>query len=121
MKTKTILFLCVLLVAAPVALFGWYRWDSAQNRGYEFGYYGVLNKVKHALTTIPDVATTREAAVNKDIGLEEFSLEVTMKNGQRVVLGFLESDPVRSLSGEQLTRSLEAKIQKQLSLLNVNQ
>lgn len=119
MKTKTILFLCVLLVVAPVALFGWYRWDSSQNRGYEFGYYGVLNKVKNALATIPDIATTREAAVNRDIGLEEFSLEVTMKNGQSVILGFLESDPIRNFSGEQLTQSLETKIQKQLSLPNV--
>jgi hypothetical protein len=118
MKSKVILFLCVLLGAAPVALFVWYRWDSAQNRGYEFGYYGVLNKVNHALVTIPSVATTRQLAVNKDIGLEEFTLGVTMKSGQVVALSFLESDPIRRLSGERLTSALEAQIQKQLSLLN---
>jgi hypothetical protein len=121
MKTRFILVVCVALGLAPVSWIAWYRWDSAQNRGYEFGYYGVLNKIKRALADSPDVATIREAAVNRDIGLEEFSLEVTMKSGQVVVLGFLESDGIRSLSGERLSRALESRIQKQLSLLNNQQ
>lgn len=96
---------------APVAFIGWYRWDSALNRGFEFGYFGVFNRVQHALAAIPGVTITRDWA-NPDVTLEEFGFTITTSAGQTQHLDFQESDPIRDLSGQQLTASLTARIQQ---------
>ena len=55
MKMKWMLIPVLMLLIGFVAFVGWYRWDSSQNRGYTFGYYGEFNAVGNALAAIPGV------------------------------------------------------------------
>ena len=112
MKAKAILGLCVLFGVAPVAFIGWYRWDSAQNRGFEFGYFGTVNRVRHTLAAIPGVTITRDWA-NPDMTIEEFGFDIRTNTSQPLHLAFQESDPLRKLSGQQLTDALTARIQQE--------
>ena len=110
--TKAILSICVLLGIAPVAFIGWYRWDFAQNRGFEFGYFGDFNRVGHALTRIPGVTITHDWA-NHDVTLEEFGYDITTSGGRSLHLNFGESDPLRDMSDQQLINGLTARIQQE--------
>ena len=105
------LALCVLMGVAPVALIGWYLWDSAQNRGFEFGYFGAFNRIQHALAAIPGTTITRDWS-NSDVTLEEFGFHVTTSTWESLHLDFQEADPIRDLSGQQLVAALIAKIQQ---------
>lgn len=106
----------VSILVAVVALVAFYKWDSAKNRGFTFGYYGELNTVTRAASDLPDVASVRVAAANIDIGLEEFSIEVAMNDGRHTMLSFLESDSLRSQSGSELSQGLAALLSSQLSV-----
>ena len=108
-KTKKYLFRSIALVIMTViGLLLFDRWDKAENRDYEFGYYGVFNRITHCLESMPEVSAVTATAVNIDIALEEFGLDVTLKNGRTAKLYFQERDPIRSLSGQELTASLKA-------------
>ena len=107
-KTKKYLFRSItLVIVAVVGLVLLDRWDKAENRGYEFGYYGVFNRIIHSLESMPDVSDVTATAINIDISLEEFGLDVTLKDGRAAKLFFQERDPIRSLSGQKLTAALE--------------
>jgi hypothetical protein len=56
------LALLLLVVAIPIGWAGWYRWDSARNRGKQYGYYGDFNRVSNALASIPGVTEQSMAA-----------------------------------------------------------
>ena len=114
MRTKTLLFLVSLIVVTPVTIMAWYFWDSSENRDFEFGYFGEFNRVKHALVAVPGLTITREWK-NRDVGLEEFGFDIATESGRTARLDFWESDPVRSMSGEILSRALADKIQKESS------
>jgi hypothetical protein len=92
-----------------------YKWDASTNRGFTFGYYGELNTVKQAAGDLPDVAAVRVAAANIDIGLEEFSIEVSMNDGRKTTLGFLETDALRSQSGPELSQGLAVRLSSQFA------
>ena len=106
--------LCLLIAIA--ALIAFYRWDSATNRGLAFGYYGQLNTVKQAAAELPDVARVRVVSANIDIGLEEFSIEVSMNDGRRTTLSFLETDSLRAKSGPDLSEGLASRLASQLAI-----
>lgn len=108
---RTFLGICILFGLAPVTFIAWYRWDSVQNRGFEFGYFGQFNQVRQALKAIPGVAITQEWA-NHDLSLEEFGFQVITSKGQSVHLTFAESDPIRAYSGQQLKDALTARLQQ---------
>ena len=114
---KAVLLLCVLVGISPVAFVVWYCWDSSQNHGLPFGYYGEFNRVKHALTAIPGVTVTSDWA-NHDSDLEEFGFDITNSAGRAIHLFFAESDPTRDLSGDVLVRGLTNKIEFQAQLQN---
>jgi hypothetical protein len=111
MRAKAMLVLCTLMGMSPIAFIGWYRWDSAQNRGFESGYFGEFNRVRHALDAIPGI-TVVDAGANHDLTLEEFEFHITTSRGQRLHLAFAETDPIRNLSGHPLTAVLTAMIQQ---------
>ena len=112
MRRRTaVLVVCGLLVTLPIAFTGWYGWDSARNRGFEFGYFGTFNRVQHALTAIPGITITGDFA-NHDITLEEFGFHITTSAGVSLHLAFEESDPIRELSGQQLTAALITRIEQ---------
>ena len=106
---KTILSLCVILGMAPIAFIALYHWDTAQNRDFEFGYFGDFNRVGHALTRIPGVQIRRTWA-NHDVTLEEFGYEIFTADGRAVSLHFEESDPLRDEKGQKLVEGLTARI-----------
>ena len=113
-KTKKYLFRSITLIIVTVVgyvLFYW--WDIAKNRGYEFGYYGVFNRIAHSLESIPDVSSVTTTAMNVDISLEEFGLDVILKDERTIKLFFHEMDPIRSLSGQKLRTALEGLLKTQ--------
>lgn len=115
MKSKFTILTVIVILAVFVGLIAFYRWDASTNRGLTFGYYGQLNTVQKAAGELPDVAGVRLAAANNDIGLEEFSIELTMKDGRKTVLSFLETDSLRSLSGPELSKGLAQRLSSQLA------
>lgn len=98
--------LLILVAVVGYALFD--RWDRAQNRGYEFGYYGDFNRILHSLESMPDVSGVTATAMNLDLALEEFGLEVSLLDGRTANLFFQERDPIRALSGRELSASLKS-------------
>jgi len=111
---KKIALLVVLgIFILPFGLYGFYWWDSAKNRGNEFGYWGDFNRTKNALASIPGVTLTRKWH-NLDLTLEEFGFEV-MTNGCRVNIWFGESYAVRNLSRRRAIPLLKEMIAEQLT------
>lgn len=92
----------------------WNRLDAAQNRGYKFGYWGQFNRVGNALSEIQDITVTGKGG-NKDITFEEFIYKVETADGQELSLWFMERDPIRKMSGRQLTEALLKKIEAESS------
>jgi hypothetical protein len=112
LKGLVVVFLAVLTTLVGFIL--WYRWDCAKNRGFTFGYWGEYNTVSNALVHLPGV-TILSSFYNHDITLEEFGFDIRTSEGREVHLGFSETDPIREMSGEKLSRALSEKIQKQAS------
>ena len=106
MSPKKRLLLISFFITAAVGYIFFYRWDIAKNRGYEFGYYGVFNRISNSIESIPSVSNVTTTAMNIDISLEEFGFEVDLKNGRSIKLFFQESDPIRSLTGKKLRELL---------------
>lgn len=117
MKWKATVLAVVMI--AFVAFIAWYRWDSGQNRGYTFGYYGVFNTVDRALSEIPGVTVTGSDG-NEDITFEEFVFNIKTADGKQISLWFGEQDPIRKMSGEQLTKALINKIEGESSNDNIS-
>ena len=114
MKILLIVVLTVLMI--PVMFIAWYRWDSARNRGSEFGYYGEFNRISNALASIPGV-TVRKGWHNRDVTLEEFGFDFTV-TGRPVSLAFGETDPIRDMSRTKAAVALQARIAAELSATN---
>jgi hypothetical protein len=103
-----------LLAAVLVAFVLWYRWDSGQNHGWSFGYYGEFNTVSNALASSPGVQIV-SSGYNADITLEEFVFTVRTSERKEVKVWFNEGDPVRRMTGPELTAALRAKIERESS------
>jgi hypothetical protein len=100
---KKIVSLVILgIFFVPIGLYGFYWWDSAKNRGSEFGYWGEFNRTKNALASISGVALTHKWH-NLDVTLEEFGFGL-MTNGRAVNIGFSERDAVRTMSRKRAIR-----------------
>jgi hypothetical protein len=110
---KIALLVVVGIFIFPFGFYGFYRWDSAKNRGNEFGYWGDFNRTKNALASIPGVTLTRKWH-HLDLTLEEFGFEV-MTNGCRVNVWFGESDEVRNLSRRRAIPVLKKMISERLT------
>ena len=105
---------CLALIALFFAWIFWNRWDSEKNRGFTFGYWGEFNRVSNALASMPSVALI-SSGHNHDLTLEEFHFEIRNSEGRELDVWFGEDDPIRSMSGQKLSRALAEKIQKQAS------
>src|SRR5437763_17104627 len=112
---RAILFTLVFLITALGAFFFWYRFDSARNRGYQFGYYGDYNRVSNALASIPGVTVTN-TWMNNDITLEEFAFGILTGEGKSLEILIAERDPIRQLSGPPLVEALKTRITAQSSM-----
>ena len=107
---KNLLLSITLVIVTVVGYVLFYWWDIAKNRGYEFGYYGVFNRIAHSQESIPDVSDVTTTAMNIDISLEEFGLDVILKDERTIKLGFQERDPIRSLSESKTENSIRGLI-----------
>jgi hypothetical protein len=123
MRTRWIVTAIAVVMIALVVFYGWhrldaffvwYRWDSGQNRGYTFGYYGQFNTVGNALSEIPGISVIGVGA-NHDITLEEFIYKVKTADGKELTLWFMERDPIRKMSGERLTKALLKRSEEELA------
>jgi hypothetical protein len=114
---KSVLITLLVLISAVVAFIAWYQFDSAQNHGYEFGYYGDFNRVSNALVFIPAIQVT-EFLMNRDVTLEEFGFKVVKASGDVVWITFGERDPVRELSGDRLHLALKKQLEAAVPLSN---
>ena len=115
---RLLVIVASLAAGFVVALFVWRRWDSGQNHGSSFGYYGEYNRVSNALVSIPGVVITQHWH-NLDITLEEFGFDVTV-TGRPVHLYFGEGDPVRKMSRATAAAAVRRRIDAQLSAPNAN-
>ncbi|HWQ91569.1 MAG TPA: hypothetical protein VN673_07845 [Clostridia bacterium] len=111
---KRVITVLGIVAALFVAAVLWYRWDSGTNHGYRWGYWGQFNTVSNALAKIPGV-TIVKFGCNADVTMEEFGFDVTTQEGRQVHVWFSETDPIRKLSGEALSRALIEKIRKESS------
>lgn len=105
------LVLIALLMFSALLLL--WRWDSALNRGHTFGYYGQYNMVSNALAKLPDVRVL-SGGHNHDITLEEFHFDIRTSEGRDIVIWFNEDNPVRKMSGQELSQALTNMIQDAL-------
>ncbi len=99
---------CCLLIG----LIGSYQWDSAQNHGNTFGYYGEYNGVSNALASIPGVTVTG-GWHNHDVTLEEFGFDIRVA-GKPVRLLFSETDPIRRMKRDAAISALQLRIKPEL-------
>jgi len=117
MKVLAVILLGVLaVILIPFGFYGWHRWDSSKNRGFEFGYYGEFNRVSNALASIPGVSVT-QAWHNLDLSLEWFSFGI-MVTGQPLCLTFSETDQIRAMSRDAAITALKKRLATELSITN---
>ena len=109
MKLVAVIVGAVFLFFAVAVL--WHRWDAGTNHGHRCGYWGQFNTVSNALASLPGITIVKSGG-NADITMEEFGFEVVTSDGRQLHVGFSETDPVRKLSGEALTKALLEKMSK---------
>lgn len=83
--------------------------DRSTNRGFTIGYYGELNKLTAALSSLPGVSID-EVGYNSDVTLEEITIWIYDARGRRRQINFWQSDPIRELSGEALKAALAERL-----------
>lgn len=115
-RVKILIIVVLGVLTFALMFIAWDRWDSAQNRGNEFGYYGEYNRVSNALALIPGVAIT-QAWHNLDLTLEEFGFGITV-TGRPVRLFFGETDHIRTMSRDAAITALKERIDTELSTTN---
>lgn len=108
---KWLVSILLFFAVALVAFILFYTWDSKQNRGFRFGYYGQYNTVRNALEDLPGVSIVGWG-YNQDVTLEEFVFTVRTDEDREIKLWFNEADPIRKMSGEKLSTALMEKIEK---------
>ncbi len=113
---KILLAIVALGIALIVGFIVFYRWDSARNRGYQWGYFGEYNSISNVLASIPGVTIT-QAWHNLDMSLEEFGFDITI-TGRTARIYFGESDPLRTLSGTTAVSALQTRIAQELATTN---
>jgi hypothetical protein len=96
----------VIAVAGLTIHYGGY---TRKNYGYEFGYFGEINRINDSLNTIPGVTVNRTWG-NYDVVVEEFFCEISLDSQMPFRLDFLEGDAIRSMRGDTLRKELLRRI-----------
>lgn len=110
---KRIIVVLAALVIAFISFILWYRWDSEENHGFTFGYYGQLNTVSNTLAQFPGVNILK-CGYNADVTLEEFGFDVRIAGNRDLHIWFAEDDPIRKMSGQQLSQTLQNRIREEV-------
>jgi hypothetical protein len=108
-RLKLALLACLILimVSGPAIFF----WESNQNRGFTWGYYGDFNAVSNTLTAMPGVTILSHYYL-EDLTLELFKFDLRV-SGAFIELRFPSSDPIRHLRDQRLTHALRKRIEEQ--------
>lgn len=88
------------------------HWDSETNHGFTFGYWRPYNNIRTSLAQIPRVRIVG-TGYNNNVTLREFDFDVITTNGVFLKLWFDETDPIRQMTGDQLSRELSKKIDRE--------
>jgi hypothetical protein len=102
----------VFLIVA-FCFIGFYRWDSAVNRGWNRGYWGEFNRTSNALSSISGVKIVKQWH-NLDVTLEEFGFEIET-NGRTIRLSIGESDAVRRMPYQKAFTRLQTLIEQEMN------
>ncbi len=90
---KTILALPAVAVLVFIGMIGWVWIDlNLPDQGWEFGYYGQFNRVKHVIEDMPGV-TIIDHWQHKDISLEDFGFTLMVDGNRQVGVTFSENSP----------------------------
>jgi hypothetical protein len=71
------LFSVVAVFVVPLGGLALYKWDSSENRGSKFGYWGEFNRTGKSLASIPGISISN-GWYNGDVTLEEFGFDITV-------------------------------------------
>jgi hypothetical protein len=100
-KFRIILALPALVVMMLAIMAGWLWLNlNIPDQGWEFGYYGQFNRVKHVIEDMPDATITNHWQ-HKDISLEDFGFTLVLDGGSQVDLTFSENSPQISMRNKQ--------------------
>lgn len=88
------LSLALVVLAAITCAVLWFLWElgSFGDWGWESGYYGQFNRVKHVIDAMPRVQITN-SWMHKDISLEDFGFSLLVNGTDPVHLTFWEGSP----------------------------
>lgn len=100
------------LLAVPIGAIGIGLLESSHNRGWEFGYFGEFNRVRHILLSLPGISIKEEWS-NNDLTLEEFAFKIEVER-RPVLLEFSEANPVRTMPRDSARAELKRWIAEEL-------
>jgi len=107
--------LFAVTVTAGTVFICWSVWFwinlALPNYGWEFGYYGQFNRVKHVIEDMPRVQIV-DHWVHEDISLEDFGYTLMVDGGRKVNVNFYDGTPEKS---ERSKSKLRAIIQAQVA------
>lgn len=83
---------------------------NAPDQGWEFGYYGQFNRVKHVIEEMPDV-TIVDSWQHKDISLEDFGFTLLLHDGDTVDVKFFDGTSEKT---ERNRKKIKSIVQRQI-------
>ena len=112
------LMVSLVAVALVLGLVGlgwlWLMWELGRfgDWGWESGYYGQYNRVKHVLEDMPSVQITNQWK-HHDVTLEDFGFFLLVDNTNSVRVDFRENSPqMKERNKERIRAFIEEEIRK---------
>lgn len=100
----------VVLCWLPLLAMAWIWFDWSENRGFQFGYWGELNKIVETLDDLEEVDAVWVEGYNADVTLEEVNIGIETVEGERFDIWFGQNDPIRKLTGSELSQALATRL-----------
>ena len=109
-RKKLSLSLVALAVTAGAIL--WFLWELGRfgDWGWDSGYYGQFNRVKHVIESMPHVRITNSWK-HEDISLEDFGFSLLVNGTNLVHVTFWEGSPqIKERDRRRIREFLERQI-----------
>ena len=114
MKSRNVLvWLCVSLPLIALIWMACFILNlTLPNYGWEIGYFGQFNRVKHVIEEMPDV-TIVDHWQHQDITLEDFGFTLELSGGEQVKINFWDKTaPMKERNKERLRQHIELEIRE---------
>ena len=82
------------------------------NYGWEIGYYGQFNRIKHVIEEMPEVDVV-DHWQHQDISLEDFGFTLQLANGEQVQINFMDNTEPKN---ERNRKRIRTYIEKEIAL-----